>query len=445
MNKNDLTIIILAAGKGTRMKSDLPKVLHKVAGLEMVRWVIKTAESLNPSHIIVVSGPDMPELEEAAKPHGTAIQEVRNGTGGAVKAALPHIKKPDSDVVILLGDAPLIQKETIENLVVAKQNGQASLSVLGAQLDDPTGYGRLIENNEGFLEHIVEEKDANDEQRLIDIVNTGAFCVSGKDLESWLDQLQSNNAQNELYFTDIPAIAAKDGHKTAICVTDNQDEILGCNSRTDLAILESIMQERLRLNALEKGVTMIDPASVFLSHDTRIEQDVTIEPNVFFGSGVHVESGVHIKAFCHIEGAKIGRDTVLGPMARLRPGADIGENVKIGNFVEIKKASIGQNSKISHLAYIGDTEMGQNVNFSCGAITVNYDGFDKFKTKIGDNVMIGSNVSLIAPIEIESGAFVAAGSTISKDVPADALSIERNQPQTRAGWASDFRKQKAKN
>lgn len=446
MSKNPLAIIILAAGKGTRMKSDLPKVMHKVAHLPMINWVINTAQSLNPEKIIVVTGPDMPDLEAACMPHETVVQQERNGTGGAVKVALSKLKGFKGDVLVLLGDTPLITQETLQDLIKARQSdAKTGLSVLGAYMDDPSGYGRLVTGDEDILERIVEHKDASDKEREINIVNIGAFCIDGGKLENLVEQIGNDNAQGEYYITDLPEIAAKEGIITRVHVCYDEEEVQGCNSRIDLAEIENAAQWRMREAVLESGVTMHDPASVYFAHDTKIGKDVTIEPHVVFAPGVNVAEGVYIKAFSHFEGANIGKNVDVGPFARLRPGAEIGEGVRIGNFVEVKKSKIGKRSKINHLAYVGDTQMGEDVNFSAGAITVNYDGFDKHQTVIGDNVMVGSNANLVAPINVGDGAFIAAGSTVNKDVPADALSIARDAPKTYEGWAAKYRKRKMKN
>lgn len=442
MSKKQLAVVILAAGMGTRMKSSRPKVMHEVAHLSMVNWVINAAEALKPKKIIVVAGPKMPELEAAVAPCEVVIQKVRNGTAGAVKAALPKLKNFKGDVLILLGDAPLITPKTLKALIKAR-NG-AGLSVLGTYLDDPSGYGRLVTAKSGTLEKIVEHKDASAVERQIELINTGAFCIDGAQLAKWVGKVKNKNAQKEYYITDLPEIAAKDGVKTKVAITKDATEVMGCNSRLDLAEIEAIAQNRLCDAAMAKGVTMHDPASVYLAHDTKIAADVVIEPHVVFGPGVSVAAGTHIKAFSHFEGTTIGKNVSVGPFARLRPGADIAEDVRIGNFVEVKKSKIGKGSKINHLAYVGDCVMGKAVNFSAGAITVNYDGFDKHQTKIGKGVMVGSNVNLVAPISIGDGAFIAAGSTISKDVPKDALSVAREAAKTIKGWAAKYRKQKTK-
>lgn len=442
MSKKKLAIIILAAGKGTRMGGQKSKVMHSLSGLPMINWLIKTAEGLNPEKIVVVVGPDMKDLEEAVKPHTSALQKERDGTGGATKVGAHALKDFDGDVLILLGDAPLVSKETMQNLIAAKQ--KAGLSMLACVLADPFGYGRVLLDKEGMVEHIVEERDATPEQKQIKLMNAGAFCIDGTQLPGWLSQITSHNAQGEYYLTDLPKIAAEEGFKTAVHVTRDESEIQGCNTFSDLATLERILRRRLCIQAMEKGAQIQDPETTYLHHDTVISKNVIIEPNVFFGPGVEIEEGAHIKAFSHLEGSKIGKNVSVGPFARLRPGTVIENDVRIGNFVEIKKSKIGKHSKINHLAYVGDTDMGPDVNFGAGAITVNYDGFDKHKTKIGKGVMIGSNANLIAPIEIDDGAFVAAGSTIDEDVPADALSITREKGKIREGWAKVYRSKKNK-
>lgn len=434
-----LAVVILAAGKGTRMKSDKPKVMHEIMGLPMVNWVINTSEKLGTERIVTVIGPDMPDLAEAAGAHDIIVQRERSGTGSALKTAMPMLDGFKGNVLVLLGDTPLISQETLQGLIAAGED----ISVLGVELDNPTGYGRLLTDENGTLTAIREEKDASPKEKTVKTVNTGAFCLNAERLDGWLAQLSNDNAQGEYYITDLPEIAAKEGIKTAVHVTHNADEVKGCNTRIDLAELEATAQHKRREHFLLQGVQIQDPSTVYFHHDTQIAEGVIIEPSVFFGAGVKIEQGVHIKAFCHIEGANVGAGTTLGPFARLRPGADIGEDTRIGNFVEIKKSRIGNRSKVSHFGYVGDTTMGEDVNFGCGAITVNYDGQNKFETIIEDNVMIGSNANLVAPITIEKGAFIAAGSTITINVPSDALALERTDLQIREGWASQRRKDKA--
>ncbi len=443
-NKNPLAVIILAAGKGTRMKSDKPKVMHEILGLPMINWVINSAQKLSPEKIIVVIGQDMEDLKAAVNPYQTVTQITQNGTGSALKCAMGELKDFKGDIVVLLGDTPLISANTIKELIAARHNNeqQTGIAVLGVKLNNPSGYGRLLMENDGILKTIREEKDASEGEKKINIVNSGVFCLDGTKVNNWLDKLDNNNAQSEYYITDLPEIAARENIKTCVSITNNTAEIKGCNTRLDLNELEQLAQKQMREELITNGVTMQDPSSVYLHHDTQIATGTFIEPNVYFGKKVKVEKNVHIKAFCHFEDALIGENTTIGPFARLRPGAKIGNNVRIGNFVEIKKSEIGDRSKINHLGYVGDCIMGKDVNFSCGAITVNYDGFDKHKTIIGDNVMIGSNVNLIAPINIDDGAFIAAGTTTSINVPDNALSVGRIKSKIIEGWAASYREKK---
>jgi len=441
-NTNPLAIIILAAGKGTRMKSDKPKVMQPLAGLPMINWLLKTAETLNPEKIITVIGPDMYDLAQAVTPHETVIQETRNGTGGAAKIAAAALGNFKGDVLILLGDAPLIEEETLRALIAARGCADIGLSLLGCQVQNATGYGRIILSENNLVAKIVEEKDATEDEKKINLINTGAFCVNGEHLLSWLNKITNDNAAAEYYITDLPQIAAADGQKTAVAVIDNETEIMGCNTLADLAVLEQALRLKLCHTAMESGTHIIDPATTYLHHDTVLGQNTIIEPNVFFGPDVVIKNNVHIKAFCHFEGVTIEQGATIGPFARLRPGTEIQEGVRIGNFVEVKKSTIGKHSKINHLAYVGDTTMGADVNFSAGAITVNYDGFEKHQTIIGKGVMIGSNVNLVAPLQINDGALIAAGSTITQDVPADALSIARDPASIRQGWAKMYRERK---
>jgi len=433
MSNNPLAIVILAAGKGTRMKSDKPKVMHELAGKPMINWLIDTCEQLNPQKIITVIGPDMPELAEAVAPYETAIQETRDGTGGAVKCALPHLEGFNGDVLILMGDEPLVHLESLQALINA-----GSLAVQGFDTLSPAGLGRMILNEDGTLKEIIEDSDCTLEQKQISLCNAGNYCVPADKLGDWINQIGSENAQNEYYLTDLPSIAAKDDVQTQV-VRGQWLGPWGVNDRLQLSVHEKMLQIRLRENALLNGVSMIDPDSVYFHHDTKIESGVIIEPNVFFGAGVSIDSGAHIKAFCHIEGADIASNAIIGPFARLRPETQIAQDVRVGNFVEVKKSTIGKGSKINHHGYVGDTDMGEGVNFSCGAITVNYDGFEKHKTIIGDNVMVGSNVSLVAPINIGDGAFLAAGSTLTNNVESDALSMTRTEAENKAGWAAKYR------
>jgi bifunctional UDP-N-acetylglucosamine pyrophosphorylase/glucosamine-1-phosphate N-acetyltransferase len=443
MSKNQLSIVILAAGQGTRMKSVKPKVMHELAGLPMIKWLIGTAEKLSPQKIIVVAGPNMPELQQAAKPHASVIQQTRDGTAGALRMALPELKNFKGDVLVLVGDAPLMSRETLENLVALRRSKKAGMTVLGAEVCCADGLGRIVADKSGTLKKIIEHKDASETEREIKLINTGAFCIDGARLEKWLGKVKNNNAAKEYYITDLPAIAAKDKVVTKVYVTKNTDEVRGCNSRSDLAALEKTAQERLRNAVMNNGVTMIDPCSVTLHHDTVIGADSVIEPNVFFGPGVRIASRrghSRLLAYRGV-GYRCGRDH--RPVCPPAPRRGYRCGSRVGNFVEVKKSKIGAGSKINHLAYVGDTDMGADVNFSAGAITVNYDGFDKHKTIIGKGAMVGSNVNLVAPVTVGEGAFIAAGSTITDDVASDALAIERGNVEIREGWASENRAKKS--
>ncbi len=435
MTAKPLACIILAAGQGKRMRSDLPKVMHPLAGRPMIQWLIGSVQSLNPDRIIVVIAPGMDDVKKAVAPHSIAIQTVAQGTGDAVKSALALLKDFAGDVLILLGDMPLIAASTLQSLQSLRHERSAGLTVLGADFNPPPAFGRLMLDGAGALIRIVEDRDCTPEEKKITLCNIGAFCVNGEHLAKWINRIGNQNAQGEFYITDLPAIAAADGLKTFVHTVTDLDEVRGVNSRADLAALESIAQQSLRQKAMDNGATLIDPSSVFFSHDTIIGRDVTIEPNVFFGPGVTVEDNVIIHAFSHLEKSIVHKGAHIGPFARLRPGADIGPNSKIGNFVEVKNSILGEGVKAGHLAYIGDADVGARTNFSCGAITVNYDGVNKHRTKIGADTMVGSNVNLVAPVTVGDGAYVAAGSTITKDVPEDALAVARENTRLIEGWA----------
>ncbi len=440
-NMIDLSIIILAAGKGSRMKSVLPKVMHPLAGRPMIGWLLECAEALEPAQIIVVAGPDMKELEEVCVSHTVAIQQQQNGTADAVKAALPLLKNETGNVLILLGDEPFVSIETLLGMINAPVP-----TIMAFRAEDPSGFGRLIQRADHTLQEIVEDKDANEQQRLITLCNAGNFCLPLKRLQDWLPKITNENAQGEYYLTDLPKIAAQD-HVFFEIVEVEADHGWGINDRMQLAAHEAFVQNALRGAALEAGVTLIDPYTTYFSWDTEIGRDVTIEPNVFFGPGVKVGDGTTIKMSTRIEGAHIGKNCEIGPFAHInypKKPSIIGDDVVIGNFVEVKRSVLKDGVKAKHHAYIADAEIGKKSNIACGAITVNYDGYQKHKTIIGENVMVGSNVSLIAPITVGDGAFIAAGSTISDNIPDNALAIERTKPELREGWASAYRNRKKK-
>lgn len=445
MAENKLAVIILAAGKGSRMKASLPKVLHDLAGAPMISWVIRAAESLKPDRIIGVIGPDMDDVAEGFKPYDTIIQKEQNGTGGAVKAALPLLKDFKGDVLILLGDTPLLPSSALKSLIkVRHKDLYTGLSVLTVNRHNPFGYGRILTNDSGAVEAVVEEKDATAQQKKIVLCNTGTFCVDGARLHEWCAKLDTKNVAGEYYLTDLPKIAGSENVTTAMAILDDENLAQGCNTQAELAQLQNTAQQHLRADAMAKGTVMQDPSSVYLSYDTKIGKNVVIEPHVWVGPNVVIGSNVRIRAFSYLEGAVIGKGAVIGPQARLRTGADIGPDARIGNFVEIKKSRIGKRSKIGHLAYVGDCVMGDDTNFSAGAITVNYDGFEKHQTTIGKGVMVGSNVNLVAPVHIDDGAYIAAGSTITEDIPANSLSVARERATIRDGWAERYRKKMKK-
>jgi bifunctional UDP-N-acetylglucosamine pyrophosphorylase/glucosamine-1-phosphate N-acetyltransferase len=437
-----LAVIVLAAGKGTRMRSALPKVLHKVAGRSMVGHVVAAAEALGAERVVVVVGPGMDDVAAAVKPHATAIQHRQDGTADAVKAARDALAGFTGDVLILYGDCPLIQAGTLARMRAERQD--EAITVLGIRVPPPTAYGRLVLAADGTLERIVETLDASEAERRIDLCNTGIMLIDGSRLFGWLDSIGNDNAKGEYYLTDIVAAARKSGSACRV-VEAPEEEALGVNSRAELAVAEAKMQARLRAKAMEGGATLIDPASVFLSFDTVLGRDVTIEPQVFFGPGAKIGDGVEIRAFCHIENAVVENGAIIGPYARLRPKASIGEGAHIGNFVEVKNARIDKGAKANHLSYIGDADIGAGANIGAGTITCNYDGFGKYRTQIGAGAFIGSDTTLVAPVKVGAGAFTGAGSTITEDVPDDALAVARGRQTVKPGWAAEFRaKQKAK-
>ncbi len=444
-----LLTVVLAAGKGTRMKSTLPKVLHPIAGLAMVGHVLHAARAAGSGVTAIVVGPGMEAVARAA--HHEAgegeifVQEEQLGTGHAVLAARRLLERHQGDVMVLYGDTPLITGKTLKRLRAALDAG-AAVAVLGFRPADPSGYGRLLSDGAGNLLAIREEKDATEGEKAVGFCNSGVMAFRTTALVSLLDRIRNANAKGEYYLTDAVEIAHADGLRAA-AVECPEREVMGVNSRDQLAAAERIWQEERRLEVMRGGATLIAPETVWLSHDTRIGQDVVIEPNVFFGPGVTVEDRVIIKANTHIQGFdQKSRDGVvirsgaeIGPFARIRPGADIGPDVHIGNFVEVKNAKMEAGAKANHLAYVGDGLVGAGANIGAGTIFCNYDGYFKHRTTIGAGAFIGSNSSLVAPVNIGSGAYVASGSVITKDVSADALAITRPQQSERPDWAAKFR------
>ncbi|MCF3627558.1 bifunctional UDP-N-acetylglucosamine diphosphorylase/glucosamine-1-phosphate N-acetyltransferase GlmU [Thalassospiraceae bacterium LMO-SO8] len=433
------TAVVLAAGLGTRMKSDLAKVLHPVAGRPMIGHVLATLNAATVEQAVVVVGDGMDGLAAAVAPHPTAVQVDRLGTAHAVLAARDFIKAhPADDLLVVFGDTPLITPETLGAMLAARRSpARPGVVVLGFEPTDPTPYGRLIRDGDGALASIVEAKDATPDQLAVTLCNSGVMVIDGARALGWLERIGNANAKGEYYLTDIVAIARADGAAAAVVIGD-ADEVMGVNSRADLAEAEAVAQRRLRARAMAGGATLIDPQTVYLSWDTALGRDVVIGPNVFFGPNVSIADNVEIRAFCYIEGAKVGTGAVIGPFARLRPGADLGTGVHIGNFVEIKAATLGAGSKANHLSYVGDSTVGAGVNIGAGTITCNYDGHVKSQTVIGDGAFIGSNTALVAPVTVGAGAIVGAGSAISKNVAAGALAVTRAEQKEVKGWADRF-------
>jgi bifunctional UDP-N-acetylglucosamine pyrophosphorylase/glucosamine-1-phosphate N-acetyltransferase len=437
-----LAAVVLAAGKGTRMKSALPKVLHHVANEPILGHILSIVATLGAVRRVVVVGSDQDDIGDFSKGRGAAVavQKTALGTGDAARSALPALQGHVGDVMVLYGDNPLLTQATLSKLTAARAAG-ADLALMGFKPADPTPYGKLLLLPNGDLDGIVENRDASTEQKRIGFVNAGGFLLDVKLLRTLLGELTNDNDQREYYLTDIVA-GARRRNLRCVAVEVPAEDVLGINSRVELAQVEAIMQRRLRARAMLDGATMTDPDTVWLSHDTKIGRDVTVGPNVVFGPKVKVADNVTIKPFCHFEDCTIAEGAIIGPYARLRPGAQIGRDVHIGNFVEVKKSIIEDGAKANHLAYIGDARVGPRANIGAGTITCNYDGFDKHFTDIGADVFIGSNSALVAPVKINDGAFVGAGSVITKEVEGDALAVERSDQRQAPGWAAKFRAKK---
>ena len=473
-----LEIIILAAGKGTRMNSDLPKVLHKVAGRAMLSHVIKTAQKLSPEAIHVVIGHGAELVKEVINDSSInwCLQEEQLGTGHAVQQAIPNIKNDQQNILILYGDVPLLKVETLQLLIDELSTKQ--LALLSALLEDPTGYGRIVrktsketysqgevqrnvngEKNSNDVQAIIEQKDADEITLNIKEINSGILAAQAGDLKNWLSNVSNNNAQQEYYLTDCIALAVQNKQKVEAIICNDENEILGVNNKLHLAQVERLLQLRIAEQLMTKGVTLIDPARIDVRGKLQTGKDVEIDINsVFIGNNIlgdgvsiganavvinsRIEAGSTIHANCHIENANVGKNCELGPFARIRPDTVLAENVKVGNFVEIKKANVKTGSKINHLSYIGDSELGKNVNIGAGTITCNYDGANKHRTTIGDNVFVGSDTQFIAPVTIGDGATIGAGSTITKDSPEQKLTLARSKQITLDGWQRPEKKPK---
>lgn len=442
-NDQPLAVLILAAGKGTRMKSKTPKVLHKIAGLPMIQHVLNVAEELEADKIITVIGPDMDAVREAVSPHECVIQEQQSGTADAVKSALPVLSGFKGSVLVLYADVPLSSAQGLQMLIEHHESSDFGATIMMMVPPDPTGYGRIVQNEDGTLKHIVEQADANEAEQQIRLVNSGIMIIDGAKLTDWISQIESKNAQGEYYLTDLPKVIQADGGTCGV-VRGHYLELRGVNSRAQLAELEIFAQNLLRHDAMDRGVTFLDPSSAYLSWDTKIGKDVTVGQNVVFGPGVQIDDDVEIHAFSHIEGAHIQSGASVGPFARIRPKSVIEENASVGNFIEVNRSTMKSGSKAKHVSYVGDAVIGSGSNIGAGTVIANYDGFNKNHTSIGDGVFIGSNSTLIAPVNIGDNAIVAGGSVIAKDVKDNSIAIERNEQRAIEGGAIKYRDRKSK-
>lgn len=425
-HKHKFAAVVLAAGKGMRMVSDAPKVMHRVAGKPMIAHVMAALKTLSPEQAVLVVAPGMDEVRKTAQQDYErcefAVQDKQGGTGHAVRQAEATLGKYIGPILILYGDAPLVTADTLSRALEAAAS--ADIVVVGMRMSNPSGYGRLVIDAEGHLEEIIEDRDATEDQKKITLCNSGIMVVGGKHLFPLIHKLKPNNAAGEYYLTDI--VSEADAHNLHCHVVEAEaSEVMGVNTRAELAQAEHWMQQRLRRQAMGWGATLIAPETVYFSADTKIGQEAIIHPYVVFGAGVVVEHGAEIRSFSHLDGAWVGKNAIVGPFARLRPGAVIGEEAHIGNFVEIKKATIGKGAKANHLSYIGDATVGDGVNFGAGTIICNYDGDIKHHTTIGRRAFIGSNTALVAPVIVGEGATVGAGSVITEDVPVGGLAIAR--------------------
>ena len=455
-----LNVVILAAGQGTRMRSKLPKVLHQVGGKSMLAHTITTAENLGADRIIVVYGHGGETVRSAIQNQKVewVEQTERLGTGHAVQQAIPFFSATaEENILILYGDVPLARENTLQSLL--EKQAKDAMAILTTELQNPHGYGRIVRSGQGKVEKIVEEKDANDDIRQIAEINTGILCASSQSLIKWLNKLDNNNQQKEYYLTDCVGLAVADGKTVEAVICQDPTEVMGVNNRVHLAQVEAVYQERQREMLMLNGTTLRDSTSVYVEGTVTIGNDIIIEPNVLLrgkiaiGDNVtigmncvitdcSIESGTVIHPNSIIEDSKIGKNCEIGPFARVRPKTELGNEVKLGNFVEVKKSKIATGSKVNHLSYIGDAEIGEKTNIGAGTICCNYDGANKHQTIIGDNVFIGSDTQLVAPIKIGDGATIGAGSTITKDVPAEKLTLSRSKQTTIDNWQRPIKEKK---
>jgi bifunctional UDP-N-acetylglucosamine pyrophosphorylase/glucosamine-1-phosphate N-acetyltransferase len=441
-NSRRALAVILAAGEGTRMKSAVPKVLHRIVGRTLLAHVLVAVREAAIEDVAIVVGPGHDDIAAEARrgfPSASLhVQSERRGTAHAVLAAREALGKGHEDVLVLFADTPLIHPATLRRLREALETGNAVVA-LGFEAKDPTGYGRLIGDGEGSLVAIREHRDASAAERALTLCNAGLMALSGRQALPILEAIGNDNAQREFYLPDAVAVARRSGLQAGTILASEED-VMGINDRVQLAEGEAVMQKRLREQAMRNGATLVAPETVFFSADTQIGRDVVIEPHVVFGPGVVIEDGAVIHSFSHLEGARVGKGVSVGPFARLRPGANLREGARVGNFVEIKAAEIGRGAKVNHLSYIGDATVGAASNIGAGTITCNYDGYAKHRTEIGDNAFIGTNSSLVAPVKIGAGAYIGSGSVITNDVAPDALALGRGRQVEKPGWARDFRK-----
>lgn len=436
------TAIVLAAGEGTRMVSRIPKVLHRVAGRSLLAHAIDAVTGAGAGRIAVVVGPERDDVAAEARRRAPQsevfIQAERRGTAHAVLAAREAVER-GGDLLVVFGDTPLLRAETLRTLAAGLKD--AAVAVLGFRAADPAGYGRLLVKD-GELVAIREERDATDDERKANLCNAGAMAIAGSHALGLLDRITDNNAKREFYLTDIVALARADNLKVVVREAA-EEEVMGVNDKSQLAVAEAGMQARLRQAAMKGGAILVAPETVHLAADTKLGRDVVVEPYVVFGPGVTVEEGAVIHSFSHLEGATIGAGASVGPFARLRPGTKLGSGVRIGNFVETKAAEFGDKAKANHLSYVGDASVGAGANIGAGTITCNYDGFAKHRTEIGASAFIGSNSALVAPVKIGDGAYVASGSVITTNIPNDSLGVGRSRQVNKEGWARDLRSLKA--
>lgn len=434
-------VVILAAGQGTRMRSDTHKVLHPIASRPLLLHLLDRVDALGAEKRVVVVGKGREQVEAAIAGRDVAIalQAEQKGTGHAVQQAESALAGYDGPVLILYGDTPFVEADTLRRMLDRLDgDGGPGVVVLASCPPDPLKYGRIILGEGDRIAKMVEYKDATEEERAVRLCNSGMMAVRSRDLFRWLAQVGNDNAAGEYYLPDVVNIAAAEGRE-AVVIEGDPYETAGVNSRAELAHLELEWQRRRREQVLHEGATLIDPESVWFAFDTKLGRDVTVEPHVVFGPGVQVADGATIKAFSHIDGAVIGTKANIGPFARIRPGTKLGDRTKVGNFVELKKAEIGEGAKVNHLSYVGDATVGAQANIGAGTITCNYDGFGKYRTVIGAGAFIGSNTALVAPVTIGDGAVVGAGSVITEDVEPDSLAVERSEQKGIAGWAKRFR------